>query len=268
MNIISETIVNYEPISKDIKFLPKSMIRLKILRTLYESPMNMKEVNIKTRINYSAISTNMHMMELEGYIYREKNNYFLSNSMRLYMDNIIKLDKLMILLDRIAPISYDHNVKSIPRDSIYNMNYLEDVEVMETDELNAYKTFDFIEKSITKSKYIKAILPFSYNDFNESLNKLASKDRKISLISPVSIKEILVRSLRTSNNNLEIDYIDFDEDDYLFLFCSDKRMIVGFFKCDGSYDKNRLLTSSNGKCIKWANELFDNFKKEKNLNEY
>lgn len=268
MKIISETIENYEPISKDIKFLPKSMIRLKILRTLYESPMNMREVNIETRINYSAISTNMHMMELEGYIYREKNKYFLTNSMRLYMDNIIKLDKLMVLLDRIAPISQDHVVKSIHRDSIYNLNYLEGVELMEADGMDVYKTFDFIETSISKSKYINAILPFSYNDFNESINKLASEGRKISLISPISIKEILVRSLRTSNNNLKIDYIDFDEDDYLFLFCSDKEMIVGFFKCDGSYDKNRLLTSTNMECIKWANELFENFKKEKNLNEY
>lgn len=268
MNIISETIENYEPISKDIKFLPKSMIRLKILKTLYETPMNMREMNHETKLNYSAISTNMHMMELEGYIYRENNCYYLTNSMRLYMDNIIKLDKLMILLDRIAPISQNHIVRSIPLDSVNSLICLDDVELMEADGLNVYKTYDFIEKSINRSKYVNAILPFSYNNFNDSFNSLASKNRKIHLISPISIKEILIKSLNTTNNNLKVDYIDFDEDDYLFLFCSDKKMIVGFFKCDGSYDQNRLLTSTNKRCIEWANELFNNFKKEKNLNEY
>ena len=44
MKKISNTVENYDSVSNDIKFLPKSMIRLAILKTLYECPMNMKEV--------------------------------------------------------------------------------------------------------------------------------------------------------------------------------------------------------------------------------
>ena len=71
MNEISRTIKNYESISDDLKFLPKSLIRLKILKTLYECPMDMKQINHKTKINYSAISNTIHKLELDGYIYRE-----------------------------------------------------------------------------------------------------------------------------------------------------------------------------------------------------
>ena len=37
-------------------------------------------------------------------------------------------------------------------------------------------------------------------------------------------------------------------------------MVIGFFKDDGYFDKNRLLTSKDAKSIEWANNLFENFK--------
>ena len=124
MNEISKTIKNYGVISEDLKFLPKSLIRLKILKTLYESPMDMKEINHKTKINYSAISNTIHKLELDGYIYRENNSYVLSNSMKVCMGNLFDLDDLMILLNNISSISLNHNVNSIPVESICNLHLL------------------------------------------------------------------------------------------------------------------------------------------------
>jgi predicted transcriptional regulator len=37
---------------------------------------------------------------------------------------------------------------------------------------------------------------------------------------------------------------------------------LGLFKNDGAYDQNRLLVSSSANSINWANDLFENFKKE------
>ena len=39
-------------------------------------------------------------------------------------------------------------------------------------------------------------------------------------------------------------------------------MILGLFKDDGYFDQNRLLTSKNDDSIKWANNLYKNFKIE------
>lgn len=262
MRKISNTVENYEPVSNDIKFLPKSMIRLAILKTLYECPMDMREVYHETEINYSAISNTMHMLELRGYIYRENNCYFLSNAMRIYVANMLRLGELMTLLERIAPISQDHIVRALPLDSIYNFHNLENINLIESDGMNVYKTYELIEKAIKKANYLNAILPFSYNNFNDKIKLLASKNKEIHLISPLDIKEFILQNINASKSNVKIDFLDFDENDYLLLICSDKKMMLGFFKEDGGYDQNRLLTSTNDECIEWANELFDNFKKE------
>ena len=197
MKTISKTLESYNFISKDIKFLPNSLIRLNILKNLYEFPMTMKDINHKTRINYSAISNNMHTLELKGFIYRESNGYYLSNVMRVYMGNILKLDTLMILLERLSPALQEHIVQALPRESIENLHCLHDVNLIEADGLNIYKTYELIEKSIDKSNYVNAILPFSYNNFNDSLNNLLLKNKKIHLISPLDIKDILIKNTNT-----------------------------------------------------------------------
>ena len=262
MESVSKTVENYELYAKDIKHLPNSMIRLNVLKTLYECPMNMKDVNYETGINYSAISNNMHALELSDFVYQEKSCYYLSNAMRIHVGNMLQLGKLMILLERLSPILQNHNIQSLSRDTIDNFYRLQDINLIEADEFNIYKTYEIIEKSIKKSKYINGILPFSYNNFNEGLNKLLLKNKKIHLISPINIKDILIKNLDSSNLNLEIEFLDFAKQDYLLLLCTDKKMMLGFFKDDGTYDQNRLLISTSDVCIKWGNYLFENFKKE------
>lgn len=262
MKKISKTIENYESISKDVKFLPKSMIRLKILENLYESPMNMKDINQETKFNYSAISNNMHILELGGYIYQENNKYFLSNSMRVIVGNMLQLDKLMCLLENISPICLDHAVQALPLDSINAFHCLSEVSLIESDGMNVYKTYDIIKNSISKSNHVNAILPFSYDEFNDSFNKLLSKNKKVHIISPRNIKEFLIKSFNVSDDNLKIDFLGIEEIDSILLFCSDKKMILGFFKDDGTFDQNRLLVSTQGSCIKWANDLFNHFNEE------
>ena len=88
---------------------------------------------------------------------------------------------------------------------------------------------------------------------------MASKNKEIHLISPSDIKEFLLKNIKASKSNVKIDFLDLDENDCLLLVCSDKKMMLGFFKDDGVYDQNRLLTSTNDECIEWANELFNNF---------
>ncbi|MBR0270642.1 MAG: DUF1724 domain-containing protein [Methanobrevibacter sp.] len=266
MNEISQTIKNYELIENDLKFLPKSMIRLKILKTLYESPMDMKEINQETKLNYSAISNIIHKLELDGSIYWEKNSYFLSNSMRLCIGNLFELDDLMLLLENISPIILNHNINSIPVNSLFAFHYLRDIHLIVSNGLDVYKTYELITNSIKRANSIHAILPFSYDEFNTQLNRLASKNRTVHLLSPADIRETLMKNLEIKNN-LKIDYFNGMGTNYFLLICTDKKMILGFFRDDGVFDQNRILISSNKTCINWANELFENFKKEKMLNE-
>lgn len=262
MDTIPITIKNYESISNEIKFLPKSVLRLKILKYLYETPSTMKELNKKANIEYSAISTNIHKLELEGLLYRKNGKYYLSSKMELYMENLMELDKITLMLEDIFPILHDHIVRSIPKYSICDISSLENIRLLESDGLNVYKTYEFIEKSIKSAKYVNAILPFSYDNFNNHFNELLFNDVDINLLIPLSIGKILIKSLDTSKDNLKLDFFNDAESNHLLLICTDKKMMLGLFKNDGSYDQNRLLVSSDEHSINWANDLFENFKKE------
>lgn len=262
MDTIPRTIKNYDLISKEIKFLPKSVLRLKILKYLYETPLSMNELNKSANIEYSAISTNIHKLELEGLLYRKNGRYYLSNEMKLYMDNLMELDKISIMLDDIFPILHNHVVHSIPRDSIYTISALENIRLLESDGLNVYKTYDFIENSLKQAKHVNAILPFFYENFNSHFNTLLFNNADINLVIPLSIGKILIKNLDTSKDNLKLDFFNDNDLNCLLLICTDRKMILGLFKNDGAYDQNRLLVSSNKNSINWANDLFENFKKE------
>ena len=263
MNEISKTIKNYGVISEDLKFLPKSLIRLKILKTLYESPMDMKEINHKTKINYSAISNTIHKLELDGYIYRENNSYVLSNSMKVCMGNLFDLDDLMILLNNISSISLNHNVNSIPVESICNLHLLSKIHLVESSGLDAYKTYDLIENSIRKAHDVCAILPFSYDAFNKGFNEALSKNSLVYLLSPFDIREMLIKNLNNSKSTLKMEFFKGDSFNYFLLICTDKKMVLGFFRDDGVFDQNRILISDDKKAKKWACDLFEYSKNNK-----
>ena len=90
---------NYGPISEDVKFATNSVVRLKIMATLYKEPQNMKSLNERTGLNYSSISSGMHDLELKDYVYRENNKYHLSNRVKFQIKAILEFDEMMTVLD-------------------------------------------------------------------------------------------------------------------------------------------------------------------------
>ena len=90
---------NYDSVSEEVKYLTKSLIRLKILAILYGEPLTMKDLNDSTGLSYSSISSNMHYLELNGHVYRYKNKYYLSNSTKLKIEEIIELGSIINLLN-------------------------------------------------------------------------------------------------------------------------------------------------------------------------
>jgi predicted transcriptional regulator len=82
------------------------------------------------------------------------------------------------------------------------------------------------------------------------------------LILPESISKITIsritrelnkKSISTSRLRIYIVKEDLD----LYLAICDETMSLGLFKNDGSFDQNRILTSSNRESKKWAEELFE-----------
>lgn len=248
---------NYDSISEDVKYLNNSLIRLKILSSLYDEPLNMKDLNNATGLSYSSISSNMHKLELKGHVYRHHNKYFLSNSARLHIEEITELGKIICLLNEFFNILDKHLVNMIPNESVAELYLLGKANLMESDGIDVYKMYNFIEKALTDANEVKCILPFYYENFNMKLNDLVRNKKKVEIIVPEIVFEIFKEKSKVKKAST------FDGEHNFLLIITDEMMMLGFFKDDGYFDQNRLLASKNEDSIKWANNLFKNFKKEK-----
>ncbi len=249
---------NYENISEEIKHITNSIVRLKILAALYECPRNMKELNVDTGLSYSSISGNMHRLELKGYVYRECNKYYLSNSMRLQIENLMELERIIEIINQFFNILDKHLVEVIPNESVAELYLIGKANLIESGDLDAYRTSNYIENALIEADYVKCVLPFYSESFNEKLNDLVSRGKSVEAIVSEEIHHIFEEKSRIENLSF------FRKNNNFLLIATDKVMMLGLFKDDGVFDQNRLLISKNDDSIRWADNLFKNFKNEIN----
>ena len=246
----------YNLISEDVKFATNSVVRLKIMATLYKGPQNMKDLNKSTGLIYSSISSGMHDLELKDYVYRENNKYHLSNRVKLQIKEILEFDEMMTVLDEFFNILDNHLVEMIPNESVAELYLLGKASLIEADDVDAFRIYQFIENSLFGAEDVKCILPFYYENFNRKLNGLIRKKKKVEAMVPKNL--LTTFELKSRIKKLST----FKGNHNFLLVVTDKVMILGFFKEDGYFDKNRLLTSKNPEVINWGNDLFENFKRK------
>ena len=247
---------NYDSISEEIKYMTNSLVRLKILATLYDHPSNMKDLNQNTGLIYSSISSNMHKLELEEHVFRESNKYHLSNSTRLKIEQILELGYLITLLNEFFNILDKHLVTMIPNQSIAELYLLGKANLMESDAVDVYRMYNFMETALNSAEEVKCILPFYYENFNDILNGLVENNKKVEVMIPENIFNIFQKKSKVN------EVSSFDGENVFLLIVTEELMILGLFKDDGFFDQNRLLTSKNSDSIRWANNLYENFKIE------
>ena len=113
-----------------------------------------------------------------------------------------------------------------------------------------------METALNSAEEVKCILPFYYENFNDILNGLVENNKKVEVMIPENIFNIFQKKSKVN------DVSSFDGENVFLLIVTDQLMILGLFKDDGFFDQNRLLTSKNSDSIRWANNLYENFKME------
>ena len=251
-----EYIEDLNAIFEDVKFSTNSFIRLKILATLFEEPQNMKDMTWNTGLSYSSVSSNVHDLELKNLVYRDCNRYFLTNSAKVKIQNILELNRIMSLLNEFFNILDGHIVDVIPNESVAGLYLLGKAKLIESNGVDAYRTYKFIENSLSKAETVKCIIPFYYDPFFSVLNDLICKNKDVEILVPQKDLEVFEKKSNITK------LIPFNEVDSFLLIVTEDVMILGLFKESGYFDQNRLLTSKNDESIQWANRLFKNFKKK------
>ena len=124
---MNEYLDSYNAISQDVKFISNSIIRLKVLKALYEKPSNMKELSVDTKLGYSSISGILHGLELKKLVYRKANKYYLVNLLKLQIKNILEFSITVNLLEKFFNIVEGHLVCGIPKKSVEAMHFLKNL---------------------------------------------------------------------------------------------------------------------------------------------
>ena len=254
-------------INKDIKFLAKSEIRLKILSELDKKPNNIRELVKNTNITYSSISSNLSKLEKHEYITKDDNRYHVNPMTKVYFKSIMDFKNSVDIVNNFDAFWNKHNLNQLSIASIKRITDLEQSKLIETTPVDIYKTHNTIKKQIIDSKNIKAIFPYLHPDYPELIEKVLKNNGFVELIVPQSIfKELIfgvnnsVRKTAIKNGRLKV-YI-FKKDLSLYLTLCDETMSLGLFKNDGSFDQNRILVSEKENSLNWANELFEHVKRQ------
>ena len=168
---------------------------------------------------------------------------------------ILEFNEVITLLNEFFNILDKHLVEMIPNQSIAELYLLGKASLIEADDVDVYRMYNYIENSLTLANEVKCILPFYYENFNKKLNALVEINKEVEVIVPSNL-------LNTFEEKSKIKNLSTFKGKYNFLLiCTDDVMILGLFKENGYFDQNRLLTSKNQNSIQWAENLFENFKK-------
>lgn len=253
-----EFLKEYEYVSDEIKYLNNSHIRLNILFSLLNNPLSMKEVYDKTKINYGSLSYNIKNLMVQNCVLYEMNDYFLSNSCQIYVKNLKEFKETLSVLEDFFELFDDHKIKNISQREFFNMVPLKDCEIIESGGVKVGMIRKLIKDTIKDAEKIKAILPVSFPELMDEFENSIAEEKIIDLvlfkeISYFNDEEInsYIQQLSYFNNNFNFLLIVTNE---IFLF--------GLYKKEGIFDQNRLLVGDSDDSLKWANNLFNDFKME------
>lgn len=252
---MNEYLKNYNAVSEDVKYVSNSLIRLKVLKALYEKPSNMKDLANDTKLGYSSISGVLHGLELRKMVYRKVNKYYLVNLLRLQVKNILEFSITVNLLDEIFNIIENHIISRIPKKSVEEMYLLGESRLLESDCVDIDKTFNFIDDVLAHAKGVRCILPIYHENINSRLNDLVIHEGFVEIMASRSVFDVYETNSKVKKLSL------FHGEDNFLLIVTDGMMVLGLFRKNGFFDQNRLLVSDSKDSLKWANNLFLYFKK-------
>lgn len=264
-NAVMKMIIPENYIEKDMMFIVKSEIRLKILTELNDKPQSIKQIVDKTKMAYSSVSNNLNKLEYKNHVIRDDKVYKISPMTKLYFSQLLDFKKSIDVIKNFDSLWYKHDISHINNELIENITQLYESELIETNPIDIYKTHDNIKKQLKNSTNIKGILPYIHPDYPILIENIMENDGKVELIMQKNIFRSLISQIDQGlkrkcikNDSLKIHLLKENLD--LYLLICDESMNLGLFKSDGSYDQNRILNSNAKESLNWANMLFENIK--------
>lgn len=265
-NLLYKNFKILHKIRKEMLFLSKSEIRLNILRCLKEKSFTVKEIVRITGLTYSSVSSNAKKLENNNCIKKNEDNKFEINYLtKIYLNNLLNFSDCLKFINKYKEFLNKHNINEISDNELEDITYLKNSCLIKSTPIDIYRIHNAIKSFLIDSHDIKAIFPFLHPDYPKILEEQLLNKGKLELIIPDEIYKNLILKIESeirkeSLENGRLIVYTTREPIEIYLAICDNRTSLGLFKNDGSFDQNRLLTSTDKKAIKWSKNLFNNLK--------
>lgn len=261
----SEDLISNVLLKKELTFILRSDIKLKILINLYKKSSTIKELS-ETGLNYGSVSTNIKQLESQGFVTKKENEYILTNSMKQKLVNLLYLNQIINNLDSERDYLNNHLVKSDKLDILSLLPLAQEYEIINNTPINPYRVVNNFSKNMAEEKKVNCIFTHVHPEF-QKVNKNDSKQKtELNILVAKDIKEYLIdnkkqyeKENKLVNRTIKVKSIDPIK---LSLVISEKEVMFVLYNKDGTYDTNAAIISNNSELIKWGNKLFDEISSE------
>lgn len=254
----------FSVVGDELKFLNNSEIRLKVLVDLLNGPLKIRDIDKKSLLSYSSISSNVHKLCDEGYVEKIHNSFRLTNLGLIYITVLMDFHDVISAITDFSDFWLDHDISSLSTEDLNKLSSLEGSELIRCSSMDIYRTHKEFKRLFKNSKHLKVIFPYLHPEYPKLIRRLILKGVKVELIVSKDILDSFVKDIGKDvvkrgieEGNFSMKYLN--ENIKISLAISNEFVSVGLFKLDGTYDQNRLLLSDRKKAIQWGLDLFKSY---------
>ena len=251
-----------------LKFLTSSNVRTSILLSLNESSKNLTGLKQELNLESSTIIHSANKLEKRNLIFKNGENYSLSQTGKIFALKLISLIKTLNTVKNHEKLWLNHEIDGIPEDLIVKLGNLRDSTLIEADSMDIHKPHTNFIQLLENVKKMKGVSPVYHPDFPEIIKILVFRGTEVQLIVTNPILKILNRGTLTevySKKNFELYVIDQHVKEAFTV--TNGFFSLGLFIVNGIYDYSIDLVSDDKNAIAWGEKLFEYYlKKSKKVN--
>ena len=131
----------FSVVGDELKFLNNSDIRIKVLIDLLDGPLKIRDINKRSLLSYSSISSNIHKLCAEGYVEKIHNSFQLTNLGLIYTTILMDFRDVIATISNNADFWLDHDISSLSLEDLNKLSSLEGSELIRCNSMDIYKTY-------------------------------------------------------------------------------------------------------------------------------
>lgn len=265
MNTLQKDLELIENVEEEIKFFLNSDLKMQILANLYIESSTPKELETYTQSNYTTITTHLNKLEQNNIIHRENDTYHLEKTAKLKLLNIILLEHNLYFLHEFQNFLNNHKVKNNRLKILSALPYIENIELVQATNINPDIATETIEENMMARGAVKSVCIYLHPNCNDIIAYMMMHKTDFEVIVPLHLAQFIIQHAtqyttdrKVMNKRFNIKPI-IDEELNIALVTSPEKLVLGFVRQEGKFNKSCCFVSNDENVISWGYSLFKEY---------